>query len=339
MIASIVVSTFNRAEALSLTLEALARQDVPPTDYEVLVIDDGCTDATQDVLSSVSVPYQLRTFRLPVNRGVSAGRNIGLRNALGRDVIMLSDDLIAPHNFISSHVAALERFANTWVVGGFRQLETLTRTPFGRYLDRLERGFERARLGPPVEDDFYEMTAPTARNLSLPRADLERVGLFDERFRVTCEDQDLARRAAQQGIRFVYNAAVQCIHNDQAASLARYCRQQELGSRDTALLCDKNPELHSRSAIVQVNGYIVRGDGVAGATRKLAKRALASSLCTRALGEVIRVGERSGLPDRWLHRCYRLMIGLHTFRGFREGMREAGGRKSDLVRHLQAREG
>jgi GT2 family glycosyltransferase len=336
MIASIVISTFNRAEALPRTLEALARQDVPPTDYEVLVVDDGSRDSTQEILASMAVPYRLRTFRLPVNQGVSAGRNVGLRNAVGRDVIMLSDDLIVPRNFISSHVATLERFPNTWVVGGFRQLDTLTTTPFGRYLDRLERSFERARLGPPIEDDLYEMTDPTARNLSLRRADLDRVGLFDERFRVTCEDQDLARRARQQGISFVYNAALQCIHNDQTGSLGRYCRQQERGSRDTALLCDKNPELHSRSAIVRVNGYILRGDGIVGASRKLAKRTLASPLPRSALGVAIAAGERTGLPDRWLHRFYRFLIGLYMFRGFREGLRVAGGRRSALVRHLRA---
>ena len=57
MLASIVISTYNRAAALPSTLDALRRQDVPATDFEVLVIDDGSTNATPDVLRSVSVAF------------------------------------------------------------------------------------------------------------------------------------------------------------------------------------------------------------------------------------------------------------------------------------------
>ena len=198
-LASVVISTHNRAGALAATLDALGDQDVPPTDYEVLVVDDGSSDRTWQLLSATSTPYRLRTFRLPFNQGVSAGRNAGLRAAEGRYVVMISDDLIVPREFIRTHIATLERFPDAWVVGGFRQLGSLSETPFGRFLDRLERDFKQLRLGRRLEPGLYEMTVPTARNLSMPRTDLKRVGLFDERFRVTCEDQDLAQRA--RGVR------------------------------------------------------------------------------------------------------------------------------------------
>ena len=105
------------------------------------------------------------------------------------------------------------------------------------------------------------MTWPTARNLSLPRSDLDRIGLFDERFRTTCEDQDLAQRARDVGIRFVYSTEIDCVHNDQTADLERYCSFQERGARDTVALCAKAPELHGGAPIVQVNGPISSEDG------------------------------------------------------------------------------
>jgi glycosyltransferase involved in cell wall biosynthesis len=334
MLASVVISTYNRADALPATLAALAEQDVPPEQYEVLVIDDGSADDTSRVLGSVSVPYRLRTFRLEPNKGVSAGRNVGLRNAEGDNVIMISDDLIVPRAFLSAHVATLTRFPDTWVVGGFRQLESLTSTAFGRFLDELEAKFERARLAEAIDDGIYRMTVPTARNLSLPRADIQRVGLFDERFRVTCEDQDLATRAASLGITFIYNAALECIHNDQAADLRRYCRFQERGAVDTARLCDKYPELHARAPIVAVNCYLGRGDSLALAGRKLLKRLLSAPVAIRWMARLIATAERRGVSDRWLFRAYRLLIGVYTFRGFREGLREVGGRNSNLMLYL-----
>jgi GT2 family glycosyltransferase len=273
-------------------------------------------------------------FRLSTNQGVSAGRNVGLRNAEGRYVIMLSDDLIVAPEFIRTHVATLERFPDAWVVGGFRQLESLTEGPFGRYLEQLERGFELERTGTRLDHEIYEMTWPTARNLSLPRSDLDRVGLFDEQFRVTCEDQDLAQRAVEHGIRFLYNEAIECIHNDQAADLRRYCRFQQRGARDTVRLIRKYPDVHGNAPISRANGYVRRSDAAGLIARKLAKRLLATRPAVALMDTAIGVGERAQVPDRWLHLGYRAVIGVHTFRGWREGLREVSLTGSRPLRRL-----
>lgn len=329
MVASVVISTYNRSDALEPTLQALADQDIPATEYEVLVVDDGSTDATQTVLSALAMPYRLRVFRLERNSGVSAGRNVGLRNAEGRFVIMLSDDLIVPSDFIREHVETLERYPNVWLVGGFRQLEDLSSTPFGRYLDKLESGFEAGRTGRQIEEQIFEMTTPTARNLSLPRSDLARVGLFDERFRVTCEDQDLATRAAAIGIKFIYNAAIECVHNDQASDLRRYARFQQMGARDTVRLVHKYPGVHDESPIVRANGTISRADGPGLIARKLLKRAFATRAGVAVVSFCVSSAERLKCPDRVLARGYRAVIGLHIFRGWREGLREIAAEQRD----------
>ncbi len=321
-LASVIIGTYNRCDALEQTLLALATQDLPHDRYEVLVVDDGSTDETAQMLSRIEVPYALRAQRLPVNRGISAGRNAGLRAARGRYLILLSDDLLVGVNFISAHVRTLERFPNAWVVGGFRQLEDLTVTPFGRYLDALERGFQAARTGSPVAPGVFEMHAPTARNMSLPSSDISRVGLFDERFLVTCEDQDLAQRASEHGVRFLYDAGIHCIHNDQAADLHRYCEFQERGTTDTVRLCRKYPVLHGGASVIVVNGPIRRTDTPELIARKLLKSLLARPSALGPLQRLVAVAERVGVPDRALFVAYRAMIGLYTFRGWRRGLRE-----------------
>jgi len=318
---SVVISTYNRADALGPTLAALATQDLQPERYEVLVVDDGSTDETASILSAQELPYDLRTFRLDANRGVSAGRNVGLRAARGEYVILLSDDLLVGPNFITTHLRMLERFENGWVVGGFSQLADLTATPFGRYLADLERGFEQARTAGQIDANLWEMHTPTARNLSLRRGDLERTGLFDEQFRVTCEDQDLAERARAQGIRFIYAGEIECVHNDQAADLHRYCSFQERGAIDGVRLCRKYPELHGGAALVAVNGPISRSDRPSIVIKKLVKLVLARPVTLAVLERIVYLAESAGVGDRLLFRAYRGLIGFHIFRGWRAGLR------------------
>jgi GT2 family glycosyltransferase len=236
-------------------------------------------------------------------------------------VILLSDDLLVGESFISTHVRTLERFEDAWIVGGFTQLEDLTATPFGRYLSGLERHFERARTAQQVEDSIWEMHIPTARNLSLRRADLDRTGLFDEQFRVTCEDQDIAKRARALGIRFLYAGEIECVHNDHAANLARYCRFQEQGATDGVRLYRKHPELLAGAQFVALNGPICRSDPLMIMVKKLAKLALARPTAIAAVERAVRMAERAGAGDRLLFRAYRGLIGIHIFRGWRAGLR------------------
>lgn len=322
--ASVIISTYNRHEALLVTLEALGRQRLSPDLYEVVVVDDGSTDETWSLLTATRLPCVLRIFRHPANLGVSAGRNLAIQNSRGRYLILLSDDVIVPEDFVTIHVETLERFPGSWVVGGFEQLPSLRRSAFGRYLDDLEKGFTEARKVALIEKNIWELNWPTARNLSVPREDLEKTGLFDERFRVTCEDQDLAQRARQSGIRFLYNEDIACVHNDQAGDLARYCRFQRRGARDTVLLCAKYPGVHGGSPLITVNGYVAARDGAALAVKKLVKRLLSAEPVMTTLFRCARTLERSHMPEGVLRELYRVLIGLSIFRGWREGLESVG---------------
>ena len=203
----------------------------------------------------------------------------------------------------------------------FQQLDSLTETPFGRYLNHLENNFEQARKSAQLGPDIWEMSCPTARNLSLPREDLQRIGLFDEQFRNSCEDHDLAHRAGEIGRRFLYNNAITCVHNDQAGELKRYCHAQRRGAQDTVFFCAKYPAIHGGAAIARVNGYVSFSDGPALIIKKIAKKMLATRPIVALIEKTILLAERFGMPDSALWNLYRVLIGLYIFRGWREGLK------------------
>lgn len=319
---SVIITTYNRREALEATLKALADQTLQPDDYEIVVVDDGSTDGTWEFLEGCCLPCGLTRLRQAANAGISTARNRAIRAAVGSILVFVSDDLIVPREFLAAHLQTLERFPGYWLVGGFRQLDSLTDTRFGRYLDALEKGFEEDRKLRPLGPNLWEMSWPTARNLSVRREEIERAGLFDEQFRNTCEDQDLTHRARAIGIRFLYNTEITCLHNDQSGDLKRYCEAQRCGARDTVRFCAKYPAEHGGAPIARVNGLMTRDDGFVVGIRKLLKALLAMPPMMAALELAIRLAER-GLGDAPLHRLYQLLIGVYIFRGWREGLYEA----------------
>lgn len=83
---SILVCTFNRADLLPEAIASAQQQQWP---FEIVVVDDGSTDATQEVLAEMD---GIRVFRQEPNQGKPAALNRGLAEVRGEAVLVLDDD-------------------------------------------------------------------------------------------------------------------------------------------------------------------------------------------------------------------------------------------------------
>src|SRR5438046_2082830 len=92
---TIIIPTFNWSSVLPFSIGSALRQSFD--DFELLVVGDGCTDDSEDVVAATSDP-RVRWINLPANVGQQAGPNTeGLRQARGRLVAYLGhDDLCFP---------------------------------------------------------------------------------------------------------------------------------------------------------------------------------------------------------------------------------------------------
>lgn len=87
---SIITATYNRSNVLRLTIEAVRASTIG--DWEMIVVGDGCTDDTGDMVRSLEDP-RITFFNLPENTGDQAApNNAGIRRARGRYVAMLNHD-------------------------------------------------------------------------------------------------------------------------------------------------------------------------------------------------------------------------------------------------------
>ncbi|MBV8601870.1 MAG: glycosyltransferase family 2 protein [Candidatus Eremiobacteraeota bacterium] len=100
MLVSVVVRTKDEAERLRLTLTSLACQSLEP---EVVVVNDGSSDRTAEVLAEAASDLALRVVTHPAARGRSAASNAGARVARGELLLFLDGDTLAGPQVVERH--------------------------------------------------------------------------------------------------------------------------------------------------------------------------------------------------------------------------------------------
>lgn len=191
---SVVIPTYNRASYVTKAIQSVLTQSY--TDHEIIVVDDGSTDDTQQVLQSYA--NRIRIIRQE-NAGPSAARNLGVEAARGRWVAFLdSDDEWAPEKLAAQTADLAERpdlcahFTNVTFVLSNRQTVSLfeVRGFNGR---NPSRGVFERPLTRVLDDEIVVLPTFIARRDVLLDA-----GLFDTHLSVA-EDRDLLMRVALAG--------------------------------------------------------------------------------------------------------------------------------------------
>ncbi len=203
---SAVVATYNRADIIPLTLQHLAKQTLKPSSFEVILVDDGSPDNTEEVVRSLqeTLPYRLRYLKHP-NRGPGYTINQGIRAALGPIVCLIADDiLLAPQaleSFLESHRNHPE--TNAAILGKVVQSPGLRiKSVFLRKWDPFKfRQLERYSELP-----YYFFWAC---NVSCKREFLLANGLYREEMGragpAAHEDVELGYRLSRRGLRIFYD--------------------------------------------------------------------------------------------------------------------------------------
>ncbi len=172
MNASIIIVTRDRADDLSLTLEAMREIRVPDgLEVELLVVDNGSSDHTAQVVKSCEIPGLPVRYVLENQPGLSRGRNRGLAEAKGEIILFTDDDVRPPVDWISGMCEPILSGNADAVAGGVRIAPNLLR-PWMAPIHRswlassewLEAGNPRSMVG---------------ANMVISRRVLEKVSGFD----------------------------------------------------------------------------------------------------------------------------------------------------------------
>ncbi len=248
---SVVMPVYNRAASVRAAIDSVLAQTFE--DFELLVVDDGSSDGTADVVEAVG-DARIRCLRQPQNRGGNAARNRGIREARSPLISFLdSDDEFLPHK-LGFLVEFFARNPEIDVLAdSFRLIyppET-DKPPADRLNPDLSTSAE-------IEQAVFSRRLYKATPaLSARRAALEAVGLFDETLKRR-QDMDLILRLAH-GARCAATSQVLWTKRWSADSISA---KQNTFATAMIEMCERHPD------------YLTRPDFRVGLARDMARHFL-----------------------------------------------------------------
>jgi glycosyltransferase involved in cell wall biosynthesis len=285
---SVVIPAFNAASTIRSAVASTLRQTVPV--LEVIVVDDGSTDATAQVAGAINDP-RVRVVS-QANGGPSAARNAGIAAARGEFVAFLdSDDLWLPR-YVETAIAALGAAPNP----GFAYTDAYV---FHAGRGQVKRGSAMDALDPPPPDRASFLAALLRRNFvftsaTVPATVLAAVGGYDEMLRLS-EEYDLWLRILVAGFDAVWMGgplAIYRMHPGQSShqilAMKRTAARVYHGLREEDM-----PSQDARAALREAR---------AGSDREVeivAGEAGAASLARRARNVLGRARQHAGLKHVW----------------------------------------
>jgi glycosyltransferase involved in cell wall biosynthesis len=237
---SVAVCTYNGSRTLEECLEGLERLDYP--DYEVIVVNDGSTDATAEIAAR----YRCRLISTE-NRGLSNARNTALAKATGSIVAYIDDDAYPDPHW-------LRYFALTLLESSYAAVGGPNLAPPG---DGWIADCVANAPGNPTHVLLSDRDAEhiPGCNMAFRKSVLEAVGGFDARFCVAGDDVDLCWRLTDAGFTLGFSPAAMVWHH-RRNSVRAFWRQQRGYGRAEGMLERWWPGRHDDEGHVSWTGRI-----------------------------------------------------------------------------------
>src|SRR5579859_4726389 len=316
---SVVVPTFNRKSSLYRLLAAIERQTYPAASFEVVIVDDGSTDGTRELLRGLRLPFELRLIE-QAHAGPAAARNLGVANARAELIVFLDDDVVPIPTLLEEHAATHRLAADLVVVGPMSPPQDWQRPAWVRWEeDTLQVQYRDMLAGkyPCTPRQFY------TANVSLRRACFVESGGFDVAFK-RAEDVELAFRLRDRGARFLFNPNAVVMHYASRSFSAWAKTPYQYGRYDIVMARDKDQEtlqlatyeFHRRNALTRL------------AVRACVGRGWMLRCAIGLMRMLVTLADRSGAPR---HVTGPILSGIFNVLYWQGACDELGGRAAMML--------
>jgi glycosyltransferase involved in cell wall biosynthesis len=199
---SVIIPVYNAEATVRESLASVFAQSYPSRQYEVIVIDDGSTDGSSNIIKQ----FHARLIE-QANAGAASARNAGIKNARGELIIFLDSDCRVNPGWIDLHVREHIKNQAAGCIGGAFTIPDLKTTAFFELCDYYSSWYEQNPKCPPDSD--YEYLPST--NISFKKSVLETIGGFCAILK-TGEDVEICQRIRKEGRQVLFRPHIQVYH-------------------------------------------------------------------------------------------------------------------------------
>jgi GT2 family glycosyltransferase/tetratricopeptide (TPR) repeat protein len=296
---SIVIPCWDMAH-MTLRLLRSLQETLPEGGYELVIVDNGSSDATSRVSSNPEAGVVV--VRNAKNLGFAVACNQGARAASADVLVFCNNDVVARPGWLPPLLAALDQ-PRVGVVGAKLLFPdgTLQHAGVGIFNDADGQGYTdgvhflyHQPAGHPLANRARELRAVTGAVMAVPKHLFFELGGFDEGYWNGCEDVDFCLRAGEAGYRVWYEPSSVLVHQESASGPERFKKVTENRWRLTRRWAGKVLDEREDKGIAVVGPF-----GTGTDLDKLAQGLV--SLADRAEVPVVTRSWPDGAPS-WPHR-------------------------------------
>jgi GT2 family glycosyltransferase len=237
---SLIVPTYNRLPILKKCLLALEAQSISPQQFEVIVIDDGASDGTEEAMRQYHPPFRFQYLR-QANSGTGAARRNGVEHATGEYLLLMNDDTICAANVVEEHLCAHRKYpSECWaVLGNFEYPAEARRRAMSYFLRTKSFMFPQMDM----EEGFpYPYANFITCNLSIRRDAVLQAGSFDATYKLS-EDTELGIRLFEMGYGVLYHPAAHAWHDHLPYAVGNLIRRAKVYGADYFYMFRRHPRV------------------------------------------------------------------------------------------------
>jgi glycosyltransferase involved in cell wall biosynthesis len=177
---TLIICTYNREKYIGPLLDSIAKNDYPTTDYEIVLVDNNCTDNTRGVCEQFAEAHRDITLRYVVEteQGLSAARNKGIKEAKGDIIIYVDDDALVDADYIRIYAEHFASHPETMAAGG--PIEPLYETEEPKWMSPYTKALLTAWMnyGDKVRE-YPNGRYPGGGNAAYRKVVFDQVGMFN----------------------------------------------------------------------------------------------------------------------------------------------------------------
>lgn len=208
---SVIICTYNRDKYIYNVLKSLAENTLPHDRYEIVLVDNNCTDNTRSECDRFEKDFPDVVFHyfIETNQGLSHARNRGIKESAGDILVYVDDDALVNKEYLETYANFFDKMPEIEAAGGpiIPKYETNEPDWMSHFTRALITGYKY--LGN-KEKEFPKNDYPGGGNAAYRAYVFEKIGLFNVELGrkgdslVGAEEKDIFDKMTTLGMRFYY---------------------------------------------------------------------------------------------------------------------------------------